>query len=32
VFLNCEQANEVEGDGIWVSSAATGDIFTIKVK
>ncbi len=31
-FLNCEQANEVEGGGIWVSSTATGDTFTIKVK
>ena len=31
-FLNCEQANEVEGDAIWVSGTATGDIFILKVK
>jgi hypothetical protein len=31
-IMYCEQANEVEGNGVWVSGSATGDIFTIKVK
>ena len=31
-ILTCEQANEAEGGGVWVSGAATGDSFIIKVK
>lgn len=31
-ILTCEQANEVDGSGIWITSSTTADTFTIKVK